>query len=194
MDGFLAHTFSPQDAYNFLVLLFRTPDFRSYVSYSQGMWYMTYVQQPSSGLPIWLPLDINTRTTEGTVIPQRRWTPADKVDIRRHVQDAALQFPVFFLNRNGVGFWLPDILQGRNHDLYNRDSQATLGGTSTTFIRINVSSLSYLAAKDFHPCSSTPFTVARICVLATPDTNTRRDVCAEPDHGWSIHEACWHFN
>jgi len=109
---------------------------------------MNYVQQPSSGLPTQLPLDFDVRATEGTVVPQRRWTPADEVDIRRHVQEAALQLPVFFVNRNGsVGFWLPDVLEGRDRELYNRDIQAPLGGRTTTHIRINVSSLSYLAAK-----------------------------------------------
>jgi len=109
---------------------------------------MNYVQRPSSGPPTQLPLDFSVRTTEGTVVPQRRWTPVDEVDIRRHVQEAALQLPVFFVNQNGgVGFWLPDILEGRDRDLYNRDRQAPLGGRTTTRIRINVSSLSYLATK-----------------------------------------------
>jgi len=152
LDGFLAHTFSPQDAYAFFTLLLRTPNFLSYLSFSRGIWYMNYVQRPSSGLPTQLPLDFNFRTTEGTVIPQRRWTPTDEVDIRRHVQEAALQLPVFFVNRNdSVGFWLPDILEGRDRDLNNRDSQAPLGETATAHIRINVSSLSYPAAKR---CSS----------------------------------------
>ena len=86
-----------------------------------------------------LPLDFSVRMTQGTVVPQRRWTPAVEVDIRRHVEEATLQLPVFFVNRHGgVGFSLPDILQGHDHDLSNRDSQAPLGGRSTTHIRINV--------------------------------------------------------
>jgi len=32
---------------------------------------------------------------------------------------------------------LSDTLQGRDHDLHNRDSQASLGGRSTTHIRVN---------------------------------------------------------
>jgi len=194
LDGFLAHTFSPQDAPAFFTLLLGTPDFRAHLSYSEGIWYINHVQQPSSGLSTQLPLDFGIRTIEGTVVPQRRWTPADEVSLRLHVHEAALQLPVFFVNRNGgVGFWLRDILEGRDRDLNNRDSQAPLGGVSTTHIRINVSSLSYLAAEGFHPYSLIPFTVARICLLATPDTNTRRDVFAEPHQGWSIHEACRHF-
>jgi len=94
---------------------------------------MKYVQQPSSGLPTQLPLDFSVRTTEGTVVPQRRWSLVNEVDIRLHVQGAALQLPVFFVDRNGsVGFWLPDILEGRDRELYNRDIQAPLGGKTTT--------------------------------------------------------------
>ncbi len=101
------------------------------------------VQSPSpvSAQNFSLPLDYNIRTTRGTVVPQRRWTPADEVDLRRHVQCGALQPPIFFINHHngGIGFWLPDILQGRHHDLHDGDSEAQLGGKTTTHIRINVS-------------------------------------------------------
>jgi len=148
VDGFIAQTFSPRDAYNFFILLLRTPHFlQQYrVSYSQshtqGVWRIIHrVPSPSPGAPsqdVSLPLDYSIKITQGTVVPQRRWTPADEVDIRRHVEEATLQLPVFFVNRNGaVGFLLSDILQGRDHELHNRDSQASLGGKSTTHIRIN---------------------------------------------------------
>jgi len=146
VDGFLANTFSPRDAYDFFVFLLRTPNFLQHrVSYShaQGLWYIVCsVPSPSLGVPnqnMSLPVDFSTKITQGTVVPQRRWTPADEVDIRRHVE-ARLQLPVFFVNRNGgVGFLLSDILQGRDQDLHNRDCQASFGGRSTTHIRINVS-------------------------------------------------------
>ena len=174
VDGFVTHMFTPRDAFAFFTLLLRIPDFRPYVTYSRGVWYISHGQQPPAGPPTQLPLDFSARATEGTIVPQRRWTPADEVDVRRYVQEAVLQLPVFFINRNGgVGFWLPDILEGHDGDLYNRGSHAPLGGVSTTHIRINVSPLSYLAATNPHPCWSAPFTVARICLLATPDTNTR---------------------
>ena len=86
-----------------------------------------------------LPLDFSVKITQGTVVPQRRWTPAVETDVRRYVEEATLQLPIFFVNRNGgVGFSLPDILQGLDHDLCNRDGQASLGGRATTNIRINV--------------------------------------------------------
>ena len=173
VDGFLAHTFSPQDAHTFFTLLLRKPDFLEYyrVTYSRGVWHImqnapsSYVQQASLGLPtqnLPLPLDFSVKTTQGIVVPQQRWVPADEVDIRRHVQDATLQLPIFFVNRNNgaVGFWLPDILQGRDGDLHNRDSHASLGGRSTTHIRINVSSHSYISCGGSHLCSPIPLTVA----------------------------------
>jgi hypothetical protein len=145
-DGFLAHTFSPQDARHFLTVLLRTSDFMQYyrISYAQGVWYiMRDPFPPSSGvqkLGLLQPLDFSVKLNPGTVIPQRRWTPADNVDVRRHVSEATLQFPIFFVKRNGgVGFRLPDVLQGNDHDLCNRDSKASLGGVTTTHIRINVS-------------------------------------------------------
>lgn len=96
-----------------------------------------------------LPLDYNVPTTQGTVVPQRRWNPmptgpVDETNIRRYISTARLQFslqlPIYFVNRNGgIGFWLPDILQGRDDDLYNGDREAPLGGKATTYLRINVS-------------------------------------------------------
>jgi hypothetical protein len=102
-----------------------------------------YVQQLSLGFSTRNsppPLDFSVSTTRGTVVPQRRWTPSEEIDIRRFVE-ATLQLPIFFVHWNGaVGFWLPDILEGRDGDLYNRNSEAPLGGRATTHIRINVSS------------------------------------------------------
>ena len=156
IDGFISKTFSPQDAHNFFALLLGTPHFLQYyhISYAQGIWYIRRdVPSPSPGVPsqrFLLPLDFNARLTQGTVVPQSRWTPADEVDIRRHVEEATLQLPIFFVHLNGaVGFWLPDVLQGRDHDLCNRDNEAPLGGRTTTHVRINVSSRTLTLAAMF---------------------------------------------
>ena len=172
-----------------------TPNFFRRLLYSQGTWHIiqnaSAVLLPSPGVPTsLLLLDFSVGASQGTVAPQRRWTPADEVDIRRYVQEAGPQLPVFLVNRNGsVGCYLPDIIKGRDHDLLNRDNQAQLGGGTMTHISINVSPTSYLPPKDFHTCSPTPLTVARIRLLATPDANTRRDIFAEPDHSRSTHGA-----
>ena len=147
VDGFIAYTLSPQDTQRFLALLFKTSNFLRHISYSKGVWYFIqdapHGQPPSPGLSTQtrsLPLDFSVKATRGTVIPQRRWIPGD-VDVRRHVEGGALQLPIFFVDHGGgIGFWLPDILQGRHHDLYNGDKEAPLGGKTTTHIRINVSS------------------------------------------------------
>jgi hypothetical protein len=126
------------------------------MSYAQGVWYIMqnppYFLPPPPGTPpqnLMLPLDFSVRTTQGTVVPQERWAPADEIDVRRYVASATLQLPIYFVNRNGgIGFWLPDILQGRDHDLYHGDREAPLGGRATTHLRINVSSHTrMLAAK-----------------------------------------------
>ncbi len=155
--GFIAYMFSPEDAQNFLALLLRTQDFlRHYrMSYSQGLWYIMqnppYFSPPPPGIPpqnLMLPLDYNVRASQGTVVPQRRWTPADGIDVRRYVESATLQLPIYFVNRNGgVGFWLPDILQGRDHDLNHGDREAPLGGRATTHLRINVRSYTCASCK-----------------------------------------------
>jgi hypothetical protein len=148
VDGFIALTFSPEDAQLFFALLLRTRDFlRNYrISYlTEGIWYMMknppYFTPLPPGVPtqnVLLPLDFSVTTTQGTVVPQRRWSPADEIDVRRYVESAALQLPIYFVNRNGkVGFWLPDILQGRDQDLLNGHGEAPLGGRSTTHIRLN---------------------------------------------------------
>jgi hypothetical protein len=114
-----------------------------------------YFSPPQPGVPIQnslLPLDYSITTTQGTVVPQRRWTPADEIDVRRYVESATLQLPVYFVKQNGrIGFWLPDILQGRDQDLYDGHGEAPLGGRATTHLRLNVSSHTLMLAAKFSP-------------------------------------------
>ena len=138
------------------MLLLRTPPPQSFleyygIEYHRGAWYIRHnsklVQGASPVIP-YLPtplLDYSMRETTGTVVPQRQWTPAEEVDIRRHVESAALLLPIFFVNRNGsLGFSIPDILRGCDRELHNANSFAPLGGKYTTSVRIHVSlSLGY---------------------------------------------------
>ncbi|KAH9172481.1 hypothetical protein EDB89DRAFT_1906159 [Lactarius sanguifluus] len=147
--GFVAQTFKPEDANNYFMLLLRTPPSQHFlqyygIRYHQGVWYITLnanlVQGTSPGVPFHATplLDYSNRTTQGTVVPQRRWTPADEEGIRRHVESADLQLPIYFINSNGsIGFPLPDILRGCNGNLHNANGFASFGGRSTTYIRIN---------------------------------------------------------
>ena len=153
VDGFVARTFTPEDANNYFMLLLRTPHSQHFlryygIVYHQGAWYLTHnanmVQGTSPGVPPQSTplLDYSSRATHGTVVPQRRWTPTDEVDFRRHVDGAALELPIFFVNRNGgIGFRLSDILRGCDRDLHIANGLAPLGGRTNTHIRINVSTL-----------------------------------------------------
>jgi hypothetical protein len=117
------------------------------ILHDEGAWYITHncnlVQGTSPGVPL-QPTPLldytSTRAIQGTVVPQRRWTPADEVDIRRHHEAGALELPIFFMNRNGrLGFPLLEILQGCDRNLHNPNNIAPLAGRITTHIRINVS-------------------------------------------------------
>ena len=156
VDGFIARTFASEGANRYLMLLLRAPhsgNFLRYygIIYRHDAWFISHnsnaVQGRSPGVPIQPTplLDYSMRATSGTVVPQMRWSPADEVGLRRHVENASLQLPIFFVNRDGsLGFRLPDILQGCDSELHNANSFAPLGGKSTTHVRIHVSlSLGY---------------------------------------------------
>ncbi|KAI0260366.1 hypothetical protein BC834DRAFT_549127 [Gloeopeniophorella convolvens] len=150
VDGFLATTFTPRDAGNYLTHLLnghhsQVPLVQLYgITYSNGAWYITQnlqsVQQPTpgvTGIPSPPLLDFRVDTTAGSVVRQRRWHPANEVDVRRHIEDAALQLPVFFVSHDGtLGYRLQDILQNTEYHLRNGYQPAPLGGRTTTHIRI----------------------------------------------------------
>jgi hypothetical protein len=175
VDGFVARTFASEGATNYFELLFRNKHFIQHFGilyhqpYRQGAWYITHnvnsVQGNSPGVPLQTSplLDYSTTPTYGTVVPQQRWTPADEADVRRHVEDAALELPIFFVNHNGsIGFPLVEILRGCDRDLHNANDFATLSGKTTTQIRINVSSsLGYYLVVGNHD-----LTYAKLLVVA----------------------------
>ncbi|KAH8989131.1 hypothetical protein EDB92DRAFT_2004587 [Lactarius akahatsu] len=137
--GFVAQTFKPEDANNYFRLLLRTPPSQHFLQY-YGIRYHQGAWAQSPGVPFHATplLDYSNRATQGTVVPQRRWIPAGEVDIQRHVEDADLQLPIYFVNSNGsIGFPLPDILRGCVGNLHNANGFAPLGGRSTTHVRIN---------------------------------------------------------
>ena len=151
VDGLVALTFAPGDADNYFKVLLKTPASQYFLLYygivhHEDAWYITHnvnlVQRDSPGVPLQTTplLDYSVKRTHGTVVPQMRWTPADTVDIQRHVEGAALNLPIFFVNRDGsLGFPLLDILRGCDRNLHDANGFAPLGGRSTTHIRINVS-------------------------------------------------------
>ncbi|KAI9439236.1 hypothetical protein H4582DRAFT_125817 [Lactarius indigo] len=147
IDGFVARTFTHEDANNYFMLLLRTPPSQYFLEYygivyDQGAWHITHnvnsVQGASPDVPLQTTplLDHSIGETYGTVVPQLRWTPAHEVDVG-HIEEAVLQLPIFFVNHNGsIGFGLSDILRGCDRDLHNASGFAPLGGKTTTHIRI----------------------------------------------------------
>ena len=150
VDGFIARTFGSEDANSYLALLLQDPSSKNFlqyygISHHQGAWYITdnsnLVQGRSPGVPLQIapPLDY-VAMAFGTVVPQKRWAPANEADYSYFVEKALLQLPIFFVNCNGeVGFPLSDILRGCDRDLRNANDFAPLGGKFSTHIRVNVS-------------------------------------------------------
>jgi hypothetical protein len=86
----------------------------------------------------------------GTVIPQNLWIPTTVTDRKRHVQDAVLQMPIFFLHTDGrLGLTLDAAVVNRCDTLLNSQSSAPLGSQMTTHIRIGVSEHFLSALLDF---------------------------------------------
>jgi hypothetical protein len=77
----------------------------------------------------------------GTVVPQTMWSPLSSIDIRRHIERAELQIPVFFEDKDGrVGISLGACIDGQCRVLLRDPTgRAPLGQRSTTHIRIIVS-------------------------------------------------------
>jgi hypothetical protein len=77
----------------------------------------------------------------GTVVPQAMWLPLSSIDIRRHIETAELQIPVFFEDKDGgVGISLGECIDGQCRVLLRDPTgRAPLGQRSTTHIRIIVS-------------------------------------------------------
>ncbi|KAH9051297.1 hypothetical protein EDB83DRAFT_1301143 [Lactarius deliciosus] len=207
VDGFVSQTFKPEDANNYFMLLLRTPPSQHFlryygIVYHQGAWYITRnanLVGTSPGVPLQTTplLDYSSSGTQGTILPQRRWSPADEVDVRRHVEGANLQLPIYFVNTNGsIGFPLPDILRGCDRDLHNANSFATLGGRSTTHIRINWPGYMYwkrqVATRD-ETRERNPITLARFMRhVGTSVNNFLRECTAHghvaTDPRWQIGE------
>ncbi|KAH9032550.1 hypothetical protein EDB84DRAFT_1561945 [Lactarius hengduanensis] len=119
--GFVAQTFKPEDANTYFMLLLRTPRSQHFLQYygirfHQGVWYIT----------------LNANLVQGTS-PGVPFHATPLLDY-----SADLQLPIYFVNSNGnIGFPLPDILRGCGGNLRNANGFASLGGRSTTWVRIN---------------------------------------------------------
>ena len=153
MDGYIARSFYRQ-AEVYLSHLLKTRNFRQLCQTLQSPSGTAFVvrsnasrllsSQPvawdHTGVPLWV-LDYAIKNI-GTVVPQTLWTPLNKKDLKQHVEEADLQFPIFFIHENGdLGLSLEDAVNGRCYSaLRDARTHAQLGGKTTTHIRILVGS------------------------------------------------------
>ncbi|KAI0262341.1 hypothetical protein BC834DRAFT_394552 [Gloeopeniophorella convolvens] len=148
VDGCIAYTFGPRCTETYLRYLFKAPSEPSLLRWNVEGWpgacttaqaIPGTVSQPlliEEGQPRWL-LDYNARPWAGTIIRQRLWAPPGDAARRKYVDEAALLFPIFFVQIDGtVGLSLRDATEGRGLFLRLADTPAPVGSVATTHIRI----------------------------------------------------------
>lgn len=78
---------------------------------------------------------------KGTVVPTSMWQPAQRGDVQRHVDDAELLPPVFFIGIDHViGIGMAKVLStnGALVDIYYPSAPAPLGGIANTHFCLKV--------------------------------------------------------
>ena len=132
MDGYISHSFGPGSAARHFFKI--NAIFTSYISETDDGSYI--IESPNQDTSV---LDRRVLSI-GTVIPQFLWSPPPIADRKRHVQDADLQMPIFFMHTDGrLGVTLEAAAGGRCDTLLDSQRSAPLGRMSTTYIRIGVS-------------------------------------------------------
>ncbi|KZV72216.1 hypothetical protein PENSPDRAFT_751121 [Peniophora sp. CONT] len=127
--GFIAMSLNPTNAFNLFNHLLCTSDCRV-----AGIQYYQDGSYRSSTYPNAV-LDYHV-DPKGTVIQQEAWKPMQPGDVHRHVQNARLCWPVFFLRVDHiVGIELSAEGEVRTRQmLVNPNMPAPLGGLTTTHL------------------------------------------------------------
>ena len=123
----------------------------------ERMDYRFFVQSVPSHVPALFPNPLDGWLLDrgiadrGTVVPQTMWYPRSSIDIRRHVEMAELQMPVFFEDKEGgVGISLEACIDGQCRILLRDPTgHAPLGQKTTTHIRIGVSMTAFVGLAAF---------------------------------------------
>ena len=144
-DGYITYTFRPQDAANYLMILFKVNPqvVQANAFLHQGAFFVwnqpTIWTQPPLNFderPGWL-LDYHIRPG-GSVVPQQIWFPQGQVDWRRYVEQAQLQMPLFFVNADGsLGVPVVNAAAGQMY-LHGASEPVPFGDRTTIKIRICV--------------------------------------------------------
>jgi hypothetical protein len=146
IDSYIAYTFTPLGAKNYLAILFKVEPQTVETFLHQGAAFFVWNQPllpdltspPLSfnGAPAWL-LDYRIQPG-GTVVPQQLWIPQGQGDLRRYVEQAPLQMPLFFIQENGtLGVPIANAVEGQMF-LRGARHPAPFGMKATTKIRIGV--------------------------------------------------------
>ncbi len=148
IDGYISQTFRSRAAEQYFLNLLKSTSVPPHATLSyagrEGYFFFVHSVPPhipaplSSSPGLWL-LDRGI-VDRGTVIPQGMWSPNSVLDIRKHVEKARLQMPVFFEGEDRrLGISLVASIGGRCHSLLDANHPAPLGQKSSTYIRIAVS-------------------------------------------------------
>jgi hypothetical protein len=149
IDGYIAYTFSPKNAVQFLTRLL-----------GSNVWtiYLTVFQEGPRAFFIRGPLPTKGRPLDyvisdvGTVVPQRMWSSSQRnsMDVGG-LEDGSQSMPIFFVLNHRLTVGLPlgrDITAG-GCELENAYDTVLVGGVSTLVVRINVVSFSFNSRASF---------------------------------------------
>jgi hypothetical protein len=151
IDGYISQTFQSKAAEQYFLDLLKSASIPPYATlYNvKRKDYRFFVHSASvpPHIPALFPNPPDRRLLDrgimdwGTVVPQTMWSPLSSIDIRRHIERAELQIPVFFEDKDGrVGISLGACIDGQCRVLLRDPTgRAPLGQRSTTHVRIVVS-------------------------------------------------------
>jgi len=146
IDSYIAYTFTPLGAKNYLAILFKVdPQTVQTFPHQDAVFFvwnqpllpdLTSPPLDFNGAPAWL-LDYRIQPG-GTVVPQQLWVPQGQGDLRRYVEQAPLQMPLFFIQENGtLGVPIANAVEGQMF-LRGARHPVPFGMKATTKIRIGV--------------------------------------------------------
>ncbi|KAN0139787.1 hypothetical protein V8E53_002449 [Lactarius tabidus] len=148
IDGYISQTFQSKAAEQYFLDLLKSASIPPYATlYNvKRKDYRFFVHSASvpPHIPALFPNPPDRRLLDrgimdwGTVVPQTMWSPLSSIDIRRHIERAELQIPVFFEDKDGrVGISLGACIDGQCRVLLRDPTgRAPLGQRSTTHVRI----------------------------------------------------------
>ena len=146
--GYIAQTLEPFDAAQYFTRLFHMDERSLRPTFPQGWPNAFFITSPVvhnaapaiyvGNRPAWL-LDYVLQNN-GTVVPQRIWSPGTPSD-SLHYNKVSLNMPIFFVNndRKRLGLRVVDAAAGDCMSLLNARATAPVGNCYTTSIRIKVS-------------------------------------------------------